>query len=307
MTSASSAKSDRPSNWGRWGEKDERGAANFASGEVTAAAAGLVRTGRVVSMADEVRRDGVPVAPARTPATHLMSLDGGDFAAGFAMRDSDHGVADDYVFMACQGTTHVDALCHLWYDQQLYNGYSANRVRSYGATRLGIENMVHLATRGVFLDVARARGVDHLGDTDVIGADELRDLCAAQGVSVREGDCVVIRTGWRRVHDTDPARYHASSPGIDLSAAQWLAESHVSAVASDNVAVEVMTSEHTFNNGDPAPECHKLLIRDCGVYLFELLNLEELAEAQPSEFFFVAAPLRITGGAGSPVNPLAIL
>ncbi|GAA1532607.1 cyclase family protein [Nocardioides humi] len=297
----------RPSNWGRWGDDDQRGAANLATPEVTRAAAQAVSTGIVISLADEVRRDRVPIAPARNPVTHLMSMDGGDFAAGFAMPGSDHGVADDYMFIACQGTSHVDALCHLWYDRRLYNDFSPDRVRSYGATRLGIENLVHLVSRGILLDVAAWRGVPHLEDKDRIGADELQEICRAKGIRLRPGDVVLVRTGWRLVHDLDPTRYHASSPGITFDAARWLARQDIAAVGADNIAVEVMDSPHSFADDGPAPECHKLLIRDCGVYLFELLNLEDLAANDAVEFMFVAAPLRITGGAGSPVNPLAIL
>ena len=295
------------SNWGRWGEDDERGAANFASPEVLLTALTTVRRGIVVPLADEIRRDRVPVAPARSPATHIMSLDGGDFAAGYRIHDSTHGVADDYLFMACQGTTHVDALGHLWYDELLYNNFPATTVRSYGATRLGIENLGHLVTRGVFLDVAKHLGVGHLADTHAISANELRSCAEAAGVTVRAGDAVLIRTGWRTVFDSDPARYAQTSPGIGIEAARWLARENVAAVGSDNLAVEVQTAHDRFEDGGVAPECHKLLIRDCGVYLIELLNLEELATHGVAEFLFVAAPLKILGGSGSPLNPLAIL
>jgi kynurenine formamidase len=295
------------SNWGRWGEDDERGAANFASSEVLLAALSTARRGIVVPLADEIRRDRVPVAPARSPATHIMSLDGGDFAAGYRIHDSTHGVADDYLFMACQGATHVDALGHLWYDELLYNNFPATTVRSYGATRLGIENLGHLVTRGVFLNVAEHLGVGHLADTHTISASELRSCAEAAGVTVRTGDAVLIRTGWRTVFDSDPARYAQTSPGIGIEAAHWLAQQDVAAVGSDNIAVEVQTAHDRFEDGGTAPECHKLLIRDCGVYLIELLNLEELATHGVAEFLFVAAPLKILGGSGSPLNPLAIL
>jgi kynurenine formamidase len=295
------------SNWARWGDDDERGAANFASPEVLLAALSTVRRGIVVSLADEIRSNRVPVAPARTPATHLMSLDGGDFAAGYRIHDSSHGVADDYLFMACQGTTHVDALGHLWYDDHLYNGFPATTVRSYGATKLGIENLGHLVTRGVFLDVARHLGVGHLADTHTISADELRSCAQAAGVKVRSGDVIVIRTGWRTVFDSDPDRYATAAPGIGIEAAHWLAQQNVAAVGSDNMAVEVQTAHDRFESGSVAPECHKLLIRDCGIYLIELLNLEDLATYDAAEFLFVAAPLKILGGSGSPLNPLAIL
>ncbi|EHB59224.1 cyclase family protein [Mycolicibacterium rhodesiae JS60] len=295
------------SNWGRWGDDDERGAANFATPEVLLSALASVRRGIVVALSDEIRKDRVPVAPARTPATHLMSLDGGDFAAGYHIHDSSHGVADDYLFMACQGTTHVDALGHLWYDESLYNGFAATTVRSYGATRLGIENLGHLVTRGVFLDIAGHLGVTHLADTHTISPEELISCADAAGVTVRTGDVVLIRTGWRTVFDSDPHRYASTAPGIGIEAARWLAEQQVAAVGSDNLAVEVQTAHDRFEGGSVAPECHKLLIRDCGTYLIELLNLEDLASHKTAEFLFVAAPLKILGGSGSPLNPLAIL
>lgn len=294
-------------NWTRWGEDDQRGAANLITPEVLLAALQAARTGEVVSLADEIRRDRVPVAPARSPATHLMSLDGGDFAAGFHLHGSTHGVADDYLFMACQGTTHVDALGHLWYDGQLYNGFPADRVRSYGATRLGIENLRHLIGRGVFLDVPRLLGLEHLADEYVITTDELQRCLDGVGTELRSGDIVVIRTGWRRVFDTDPDRYFATSPGIGIAAARWLVSHDIAAVASDNVAVEVQTPHERFENGSVAPECHKLLIRDHGIYMMELLNLEELSVHGAGEFLYVAAPLKIKGGVGSPLNPLAVL
>lgn len=294
-------------NWNRWGTADERGAANLISPDVLLAALRIPRAGEVVSLADEIRRDRVPVAPARSPATHLMSLDGGDFAAGYHIHDSSHGVADDYLFMACQGTTHVDALGHLWYDGQLYNGFPADRVRSYGATRLGIENLGHLIGRGVFIDVPALYGLDHLEDRHVITSAELERCLREKGIEICSGDVVVIRTGWRRVFETDPDRYFAASPGIGIEAARWLASLDIAAVASDNVAVEVQIAHDRFEAGSVAPECHKLLIRDHGIYMLELLNLEELAVRAPSEFLFVAAPLKIRGGVGSPLNPLAVL
>jgi kynurenine formamidase len=297
----------RHGNWERWGAQDERGAANLISPDLLLAALQVPRSGEVVSLADEIRRDRVPVAPARSPATHLMSLDGGDFAAGFHLHDSNHGVADDYLFMACQGTTHVDGLGHLWYDGQLYNGFPSNRVRSYGATRLGIENLGHLIGRGVFLDVPALLGLEHLDDEHVITVAELERCLDTIGTRPCTGDVVVIRTGWRRVFDTDPSRYFASSPGIGIEAARWLVSHDIAAVASDNVAVEVQLPHDRFEGGSVAPECHKLLIRDHGIYMLELLNLEELSSRGAGEFLFIAAPLKIRGGVGSPLNPLAVL
>lgn len=147
----------------------------------------------------------------------------------------------------------------------------------------------------------------HLADTHTISPQELISCADAAGVSVRRGDVVLIRTGWRTVFNSDPQRYVSSAPGIGIEAARWLAEQQVAAVGSDNMAVEVQTAHDRFEDGSAAPECHKLLIRDRGTYLIELLNLEELATHAAAEFLFVAAPLKILGGSGSPLNPLAIL
>jgi kynurenine formamidase len=294
-------------NWGRWGADDEQGAANFVTPELIVSASRLVKQGRVISLAHEIRSDGVPLAPLRSPAVHLMSIDGGDFAAGLRLGGGFFGVADDYLFMACQGGTHVDALSHLWYGEQLYNGNSSNRVRSYGATRLGIENLPFLVTRGVYLDVAAAKGVTHLDGGEVITGADLEGCAAAEGLQVGRGDAVLIRTGWTTMFASDPERYYASSPGIGLDAAEWLAARQVCAVGADNMAVEVIIGPELYEDGAPGPLVHKLLIRDCGTYLLELLDLEELAAAGASEFLFAVAPLKIRGAVGSPINPLAII
>jgi kynurenine formamidase len=296
-----------PSNWGRWGADDERGALNLVSAAGIIRAAGLVRQGRTISLGLPVRRDNVPFSGIRSPAMHFMTLDGGDFAAGVKIGGGTYQAADDYLFMACAGSTHVDALAHFWYDGQLYNGHSADRVRSYGATRCGIENVAGLATRGVLLDVAAFRGVDHLAGGEAITASDLQACAEAADVDVGPGDCVLIRTGWLRVFHDDPAGYDQSQPGIDTSAARWLAERDVCAIGADNFAVEVLLGPMTFEGDAPGPVSHRFLIRDCGIYLIELLDLEELSAAAAAEFLFVLAPLKIEGGVNSPVNPLVIL
>lgn len=294
-------------NWSRWGDRDERGAANFITPELVVRAARLVDQGRVFSLCMPLRANQVPIASIRFPAMHFMTLDGGDFAAGVTLADGAYQAADDYIFMACHGGTHVDALSHVWYDKRLYNGYGENSVRSYGATKCGIENLTSLVTRGVLLDVARHLGVEHLPAGYAIGAEELESCAQARGIDVGQGDCVLIRTGWLRMFEKDRAAYMASSPGIGLDAGRWLAKREISAVGSDNMAVEVAIAEDTYEGGSRAPIVHKLLIRDCGTYVMELLDLESISAANLSQFLFVLAPLRIVGGVGSPVNPLAII
>ena len=138
------------SNWGRWGSDDERGAANLVTSDVVARAASCVREGRTYQLGLEIRRDA-PLGGPRAAVQHFMAVDGGDFAA---LGQDDWGTADDYVVMATGGTTHVDGLCHMWYDGHLYNGFPYTEVRSSGAARCGIENLGGLVVTAHLFDFA---------------------------------------------------------------------------------------------------------------------------------------------------------
>ncbi len=288
-------------NWGRWGKDDERGAANHIGADHVRQAAGLIREGKVYSLSIPVQQTDVPVAPRRSPCLHFMTLDGGDYAAGLR-RKAGYQAADDYISLPTHGTTHIDALSHVWYGDQLYNGYLGSLVRSSGAKKLGIEKLGALVGRGILLDLAGSSGLPHLEGGAVITAADLQQCAARQGTEIRRGDIVLFRTGWQQVfRDHGSGAFFQSEPGIGLNAAHFLADVGVAAVGSDNYGVEVVPTE----NAEPSP-VHRLLIRDYGVYLMELLALDQLAADRCFEFMFVAAPLKITGGTGSPINPLAI-
>jgi kynurenine formamidase len=292
----------RPNNWGRWGDTDERGAANHQTPDVVKAGAGLVRQGKVYSLALPLRTQKVPVFPRRTPPMHFMTLDGGDYAAGFE-RKGGFQSADDYIIVGTHATTHVDALAHIWYGDQLYNGFSGNTIRSNGAERCGIDKIRSLVGRGVMLDLCKHKGVDRLEKSYAITPDDMVACAAAQGVEMRPGDVLLLRTGWLKTfYDQGSQAFFATEPGIGIDAAQWIANMDFAAVGADNYGVEVVPTE----DGQPGIPVHTRLIRDYGVYLMELFDLEELARDQVYEFLFVAAPLMITGGVGSPLNPLAI-
>ncbi|WP_432168409.1 cyclase family protein [Streptomyces sp. bgisy031] len=301
-------------NWGRWGEDDERGAANLLTPEAILAAVGTVREGRLLSLGMPIRgstsglaRASVPHLPGRPLPQHFMSIDGADYQAGARLMDGVIGVADDALMISHHGTTtHMDALCHMWRGEALYNGHSAARVRSYGATRCGIEKAGPLVTRGVLFDVPAHLGVPHLDESVRIGADLLRDVAKEQAVTLRPGDVAVIRTGWPTVYEVDRARYQGGQPGLSHDGGLWLADHDIAAVACDNAAVGALAMDGSFDAG-PDDDLHLLLLWSRGVYLLEMLWLEELARAGRHEFLFVAAPLAIEGGTGSAVNPVAVL
>lgn len=285
--------------WGRWDGEDERGALNFIGADEVMRATRLVREGRVISPAQPLSPE-TPVPNHRGPMMHFMQRDGGDYAAG-GKRPGGFQFAEDTVVMALQFGTHIDALCHAWHDDRLYNGFSSHGTRSTTrATRCGVEKMGPIVARGVLLNV-----LDDAGNALAKGAPvtraRLEAAAASAGVAIERGDVVLIRTGWIETMLADP-HYYDGEPGIDVEAGRWLAESGVAVIGCDNFAVEAIP----FPKGEVFP-VHQLVIRGYGIALLEGLVLAPLAAAGATEFLFVAAPLPFVGGTGSPLVPVAIL
>lgn len=278
------------SNWGRWGSEDERGAANFVDGDTVLRACSEPTRGRVYSLGIPIRATA-PVTPGRVPPLHLMAVDGGDYAA---LGRDDEGSADDYLLLATHGTTHIDALSHMWYGGQLYNGFPYTSVRSSGASRCGIEKLGGVVTRGVLLDFAH-RPTESPG---VIASADVEAYLRDQHIELGHGDALLFRTGWIEARLSGGDCSGAPVVGPDL--AKLVAEHDISLVAADNEAVE-----RTAGPGE-YPPLHRTLIRDLGVYLLELLNLAAPAADGVKTGLFVIAPLAISRGVGSPLNPLLI-
>jgi kynurenine formamidase len=300
-------------NWGRWGTDDQRGTLNLLDGEVVRAAAGNVAQGRIISLSLPIRGStsshaacNVPHLPGRPLPQHFMSIDGADYLAG-AKPPGGLSIADDALVISPHGTsTHMDALCHMWSGEHLYNGHPSSRIRSYGAGRCGIEHVEGIATRGVLLDAAAYRGVDVLDGRERIGAAELEAMEHAAGVTIGKGDAVLLRTGWPTLFPAQRERYWSGEPGLSTDGALWLAERDVCAIASDNSAISGLNAQ---GGADETidDDIHMICLWRHGIYLMEMLWLEELAKAGRSSFLFVVAPLKIVGGTGSAINPLAIL
>jgi kynurenine formamidase len=286
--------------WQRWGADDERGALNNIGPVQVQNAAALVRSGRVLSLAQTLSAR-TPVPQHRAALQHFMGRDGGDYAAG-ARRPGGFQFAEDTVVLPLHIGTHIDALCHAWYDDTLYNGFPGNDIRSTrGATRCGIDKMGPLVGRGVLLDIAGARG-DLLGDGTAIGPRDLEQAAERAGIAVGRGDIVLIRTGWAEHQGRADTVSFAGEPGLDVDAALWLAEREIAALGADNFAVEVIPFAP-----DTVFPVHQRLIRDFAIPLMEGLLVDELAATGCREFLFIASPLPVVGGTGSPINPVAIV
>ncbi len=286
--------------WGRWGAEDEAGAANAIGAEQVRRAAGLVRCGRVIALSQPLHAK-MPVPGHRAGLLHFMGRDGGDYAAG-GKRPGGFQFAEDTVVMPLHLGTHVDALCHAWCGDRLFNGFPGDTIRSTtGAARLGVEKLPPIVTRGVLLDVA-ADGP--LADGTAVTTAMLQAAAQRAGVMPEAGDAVLIRTGWWEAQQGRPARLVSfdAEPGLDVSGALWLAEAGVALIGADNFAIEQLP----FPEGTVFP-VHQRLIRDYGIPLLEGMVLQGLAEAGVAAFLFMAAPLPIAGATGSPLSPVAVL
>jgi kynurenine formamidase len=300
------------SNWGRWGDDDQIGTLNNIAPEDVVTAAGLVRKGKVFSLGLSLKE---PIQSGlfggRWNPIHTMLATGTDAASG--NQDEPYPYlryADDAINMPCQASTQWDALCHIFLDDKMYNGYDAQLVDVKGAKKLGIEHVRDkMVGRGVLLDIARFKGVDSLDDGYAITRADL-DACAdAQGVGIRKGDFVIVRTGHqeRCLAAGDWSGYAGgAAPGFAFETCFWLKERDVAAICSDTWGCEVRPNETSEAN----QPWHWVVIPAIGISMGEIFYLKELAADcavdRVYEFFFTAPPLHLPGGAGSPINPQAI-
>lgn len=291
-------------NWGRWGDDDQRGTLNLIDATKLLGALALPTEGRTISLAIPIQRKGVPIHQSRNPPLHLMSSSGADYAAG-KKTSGNCQRTDSYLTMSTHGTTHIDAFSHMWYDDLMYNGFSGNDIRSDGARNGGIDRIGPVITRGVLLDFCALHGVDHLEESHLITVEEVQEAERSAGVEIAEGDAVLTRTGWLDMFWDEPDRFHGPEPGIGLGAANYLADKGAALIGADNYGVEVAPPDQAIPGyGFPV---HVECLRNRGLHLIELLDLRELAATGRGAFLFIIAPLRITGGVGSPLNPIAVL
>jgi kynurenine formamidase len=311
------ALAERYSNWGRWGSDDELGTLNHISESDVVAAAGLVKTGRVFSLAIPVDENGPQSGGfGRFNPIHLMIRDGNAAMTGTVVRDFYGGRdrwirgTDDLLILPLQSGTQWDALAHIVFDRHIYNGYDATDVGSKGAIRNDIATARdRVVGRGVLLDIPRSKGVPWLEPGASIDAADLEACAQAQGVEIGRGDIVLIRTGQMaqcRAEGSWGAYAGGSAPGLGLDSVAWIADHEIAALAADTWGAEVLPNE----TPDVFQPLHIILIVHMGLLLGEIFDLEALAEDCAAdgryEFLFSAPPLPITGGVGSPVNPVAI-
>jgi kynurenine formamidase len=280
----------------KWGAGDQRGSANHMKPETVLRAARLIRTGQVFELG-HVLSGSMPFFGTRRFDVHTKRT---SMNTGTNRRGSNEEIV---VGEIGQVGTQFDAFPHQTIGSGLYNclPLEENATRS-GFTKLGVENVGALMTRGVLIDVAALKGVEMLPDTYEITVADLQQALERQKQALQPGDAVVIHTGWSRLWGKDNTRYIKTNPGIGVAAAEWLAKQDPMLVGADNWSVEVGP------NPDPAVNLpiHQIMLVVNGIHLLENMRLGELAAARVHEFALVLQPLKIQGGTGSTVAPIAI-
>lgn len=293
---------DACSNWGRWGDDDERGTLNLISAEVTRRAATLVREGVTVSCAHAINTVGDADNP--SPAVHLM-VRAGDVANVGGITST-----ADYLAIAPHGVahSHLDALCHFFWNGKIYNNRPITAVTSVGARANAITIAQEgIVSRGVLLDIPRTLGVDWLETDRAITVEDLEEAERRSGVRVESGDVLLVRTGRpARRAALGPWDSRASLSGLHHHTALWLKERGVALLGSDGVTD---VRQHPFHEITTHP-MHILTLVAMGMMLLDNHNFEDLARACAErarwEFMLVVAPLKLVGGTASMVNPVAV-
>ena len=279
----------------KWGAGDERGAGNHMTPATVLRAAHLIKTGEAIELAHPLAQD-MPISGTRQFNVHTKRT--------FMNQPSNRRGSNEELLTSEIGQvgTQFDGFAHQSIENSHYNCFKTDDIATRtGFTKLGIEKVGTLMTRGVLIDVAALKGVDMLGDTYEITVPDLQQALQRQNVSLQPGDAVIINTGWGRLWGKDNARYMKSSPGIGVAAAEWLAKQDPMLVGGDTPPVEVSP------NPDPqiSLPVHQIMLVINGIHLLENLKLDELAAKKVYEFAFVMQPLKLRGFTGSTVAPTA--
>ncbi|MGI8742986.1 MAG: cyclase family protein [Bryobacteraceae bacterium] len=244
---------------------------------------------------------GMPHYPTHPPYLFSLTKKHGDLVLKGGVSS-----AADALSLGSHVGTHIDALCHFSLQGKLHGGADVSALQSYsgGIQHLSIDTVQPIVRRGVLLDIARLNKMDALPADFAITPDHLDAAVRDQGLTVARGDVVLLRTGWAKYWD-DPVQFVAGGegsqtrgPGPEIAAAQWLSKRATFAAGSDTVSFEKVPS---------SMPVHVHLLVESGIHIIENLNLEELASDRVHEFLFLALPLKIRGGTGSPIRPVALI
>lgn len=280
----------------KWGAGDERGSANHMKPESVRKAAALIKTGEVVELGHTLS-GSIPFFGTRRFDVHTKRT--------FANTAPNNRGSNEEIVITEIGQvgTQLDGFAHQTHGNSFYNCFKVDETATRtGFTKLGIDKVGMLMGRGVLIDVAASKGVEMLPDNYEITVEDLEAALKKQGTMLQPGDAIVINTGWGKLWGKDNARYVKTCPGIGVAAALWLAEKDPMLLGADNWPVEVAP------NPDPklSLPVHQIALVVNGIHLLENMKLEELAAKKVHEFAFMMQPIKVQGGTGSAVAPVAV-
>ena len=307
-------------NWGRWGEQDKRGMLNFLTPDLIVKAAGLVKTGKVYALGEEMHSD-LPraITPSRFGVQIIQENDGFDRVTQAGQFDPKRNQgAASFTVMHNHVGTHLDTFAHIYRENSLFNNMPPPR--PVGTVHGDAASVKFIVGRGVLLDVAKYKKQDPLPGNYWITLEDLQATAKSQNVEIRKGDILLVRTGWRKMWDqpgpdgrVDLAHraYLQPQPGVGPDCLAFLNDMEIVAIGADTAAVEwnfPMDPAYTRKafGGFLGLPLHVDFIWNRGAYIIEIMNLDELAQDSAYEFLFVVAPLLLRGGIGVPINPIAI-
>jgi len=280
----------------KWGAGDQRGSGNHMKPETVLRAVKLIQSGEVIELG-HVLSSSMPFFGTRRFDVHTKRT---FMNPGSNRRGSNEELV---VSEIGQVGTQFDGFAHQTIGDSLYNCFKlGDAATRNGFEKLGIENVGALMTRGVLIDIAGLKGVETLPDTYEITVQDIEQALAKQKLKLQAGDGLILHTGWGKLWGKDNVRYAKGCPGIGVAAAEWLAKQDPMLVGADNIGVEVSP------NPDPklSLPIHQILLVVNGIHLLENMKLDQLVAKRVQEFALIVQPLKIQGGTGSTVAPIAI-
>jgi kynurenine formamidase len=280
----------------KWGAGDQRGSANHMKPETVLRAVRLIRTGQVFELGRRLE-ESMPLQATRTFELHTKRTAP---PAGSNRRGSNEEIV---LAEIGQVGTQFDGFAHQTHGDSLYNCFKMDDVATRtGFTKLGVENVGALFTRGVLIDVAALKGAEMLPDTYEITVADLQAALKRQQLTLQPGDAVMIHTGWGRLWGKENARYMKANPGLGAAAAEWLAKQDPLLVGADTAPINVTPNP----DAQVSNPVHQIMLVNYGIHLLENLRLDELAAARANEFALIVQPLKLVGASGSTVAPIAV-
>jgi kynurenine formamidase len=296
---AAAAAASGPVRQSRWGPNDTIGNMNLLTPQKMQEAARLVTQGRAYHLGIPVDRS-TPAFPPRSISINVF-MPGQEGGRTFGRNRMSY--MDDTINGWLGVGTQLDTFAHLGTDYTFYNGNKAQDIlQTTGVTKLGVDGVPPMVTRGVLVDLARAKGKPRLDGGELVTADELRQAMQAQNVRVTPGDVVVLHTGWLSTLAQDPKRFGDEEPGIDGAGAELLAGMQPCAVGADTWGVECVP----FKDPEVMWRGHQVLLADNGIHILENLDTSALVRDGVTEFMFVLGAPRYKGAVQAIINPIAI-